>query len=495
MSEEIQLVFDPVVGGDSPLYWQVYQQLRQGILNGVIPAGVRLPSSRQLAAQYQLARVTISQAYEQLRAEGYVLSRPGAGTYVVDQLPVLAPAGPPPPIHLSHWGQRAMTIHQLGEEKFLPGRGLIDFGFGRVLPHLFPYDIWRRLLNRYLSTDDTILSRYGSVAGFEPLRQVLADYLVRMRGVRCTAEQIVIVNGSQQALDILCRLLLNRGDEVLMETPGYVDAFELFRTYGAKLSGIAVDEAGLQVKSIPAGLHPRLVFVTPTNQFPKGGTMPLARRLALLRWAQQVNGLIIEDDYDGALRYEGRPVTALQGLDQSGRVIYLGTFSKVLLPALRLAYVVLPVALVGPFLQAKQIIDRAASTLTQAAVTDFIGEGHFERHLRRLCHAYGQRRQLLVTALKSRLANLPFVDDPAGLHIMLSLPPRFNEKEVVRLAATAGVAVYPGAPYHLQKPAPPSILLGFSGLEPAKIEEGITRFATALHHYPKQHTEQQTNLL
>lgn len=483
MSEKIQLVFDPAIQENQPLYWQIYQQLRQGILSGVIPAGARLPSSRQLAAQYHLARVTVSQAYNQLEAEGYVLSRPGAGTYIIDQVPALSPAGASPPLRLSHWAQRAMTLNPLDQEKSLPGRGLIDFGFGRALSHLFPYAVWRRLLDRYLSTDDTILSRYGSVAGFEPLCQVLADYLVRLRGVRCTAGQIVIVNGSQQALDILCRLLLNRGDGVLVETPGYVDAFELFRTYGAKLSGVAVDEAGLQVAGIPAGLEPRLVFVTPTNQFPKGGTMPLARRLALLQWAQQVEALIIEDDYDGALRYEGRPVTALQGLDESGRVIYLGTFSKVLFPALRLAYVVLPVSLVGPFLQAKRIIDRAAPTLTQAAVTDFISEGHFERHLRRLRQAYGQRRQLLVTALKKNLGYLSFVDDPAGLHIMLYLPPHFNEKEVVHLAATAGVVVYPGTPYHLQKSAPPSILLGFSGLEPAEIEEGVARLTIALRHY------------
>jgi GntR family transcriptional regulator/MocR family aminotransferase len=357
----------------------------------------------------------------------------------------------------------------------------IDFGFGRSFSHIFPYDIWRRLLDRYLSTDDVMLSRYGSVAGFYPLQQALADYLGRWRGVRCTAEQVVIVNGAQQALDILSRLYLSPGEEVLVESPGYAQAFEVFRLFGARLTALPVDAQGFSVAQIPAGSRARLAFVTPSNQFPRGGTLSLARRLALLAWARQHEALIVEDDYDGELRYEGRPVAALQGLDDDGRVVYLGTFSKVLFPALRLSYVALPPAMVVPFVQAKALVDRGAPTLTQAAVADFITEGDFERHLRHLRHAYGRRRQVLVDTLDVCLGHkVRFSRAPAGLHVMLYLAEDTVETDIVTRAAEIGVGVYPGAPYHLHKPAPPSILLGFSGLTEEEIAEGVRRLAQVL---------------
>jgi GntR family transcriptional regulator / MocR family aminotransferase len=358
---------------------------------------------------------------------------------------------------------------------------VIDFGFGRSFPHIFPYDVWRRLLARYLSTDDAMLSRYGSVAGFYPLRQALADYLTRWRSVICRPEQVVIVSGAQQALDLLGRLLLRPEDEVLVETPGYTDAYALFRAHGARLTALPVDESGLPVARIPENCQARLLFVTPSNQFPRGGTMPLARRLALLRWARQQQAVIVEDDYDGELRYDGQPLGALQGLDTDGRVVYLGTFSKVLFPALRLGYLVLPEALVRPFLQAKTLLDRGAPTLMQAAVADFMIEGHFERHLRQLRQTYGARREVLENALREQLGNrVSWTAVPAGLHIMLYLDPRLDEAAVIRRAAAAGVVVYPGAAYHLQPPSPPAVLLGFSGLSEAEIEQGVARLAAVL---------------
>ena len=468
---------------ESPRYQQIYRQLREQILAGHYPAGTRLPPTRKLAQQLGVARITVSQAYAQLQLEGYLVTRPGAGTYVSPLLAATPAPDQPVQPALSGWGQRVVA-HTHEPERPAgppPSAGLIDFGFGRSFPHIFPYDVWRHLLARYLSTDDVMLSRYGSVAGFMPLRAAVAEYLARLRGVHCTAEQVIIVNGAQQALDILARLLLDPGDRVLVETPGYTDAYALFAVHGALLQPYPVDEHGFPVETIPAGATARLLFVTPANQFPRGGTLPLARRLALLRWAEAANALIIEDDYDGELRYEGRPVGALQGLDKTGRVIYLGTFSKVLFPALRLGYVVLPPALVAPFIRAKQVIDRGAPTLTQAAVADFITEGHFERHLRHLRHAYGQRRQQLVCALQERLpAGARFSPEPAGLHIMLYLPPGRDEAEVIRRAVEAGVRVYPGAAYHLEQPAPPAILLGFSGLSETEIEEGLRRLAVAV---------------
>jgi len=468
----------------TPLYRQIYEQIRAGILTGEYPAGERLPSSRMAAQRNGLARVTVTKAYEQLEAEGYLTSRIGSGTYVSHELTV-APtlSGSADDRYtptFSGWGRRVMAGEPRLSRPGGRGRPAIDFGFGRSFP-LFPYDTWRRLLVRYLSTDDTILSRYGSVAGFFPLREAVADYVRRLRGVVCSADQVVIVNGMQQALDILARLLLSSGDEVLVETPGYADAFELFRASGAELTALPVDEDGFPVEDIPQDCQARFAFVTPSNQFPRGGTMPLSRRMALLDWARQANALILEDDYDGELRYSDHPLAALQGLDIDGRVVYLGTFSKVLFPALRLGYVVLPNVLLAPFMKAMRLVDRGAPTLTQAAVADFINEGHFERHLRVLRKEYGERRRVLVQALEQDLPGLvQYSRVEAGLHVMLLLDPDFDEAAVVREAATAGVGVYPGNAYHVGPPERPSILLGYSGLRRMEIKQGVAKLAVVL---------------
>lgn len=465
-----------------PLYLQLYHQLREAILQGQFESQ-RLPPGRELASKLGVARITVSQAYNQLETEGFVLRRRGAGTFIAPYLSAVtageAEIRPFQP-HFSAWGQRVLQTAVSAANNKQP-RPEIDFGFGRSFPHIFPYDIWRKLLARYLSTDDAMLSRFGSVAGFYPLREALADYLTCWRGVTCQPEQVVIVNGAQQALDILARLLLEPSDEVLVETPGYAAAFSLFQLNGAQLTAVPVDDAGFVVDKIPKGSQAKMIFVTPSNQFPQGGTLPLERRLALLQWARQHNALIVEDDYDGELRYDGRPLAALQGLAADDRVIYLGTFSKVLFPALRLSYVVLPEVLVQPFVQAKQLIDRGAPTLTQAAVTDFMVEGHFERHLRHLRQAYGERRQALVAALQTHLPGLVrYADEPAGLHVMLCLPEHLPEAAVVRAAAAAGVGVYPAAPYFMTASPPPAILLGFSGLSEAEIVQGVARLGEVM---------------
>ena len=462
-----------------PAYRQVYLRLRAAILAGELSPGTRLPATRDLARAAGVARVTVVQAYRQLEAEGFIESRVGAGTHVAAGLAASPADDQPSPFRpqLTAWGRRAVEVGR--SARSAEGlRAEIDFGLGRSFAELFPYDVWRRLLARYLSTDDAMLSRYGSPAGFFPLRQAVADYLGRARGVRCAAEQVVIVSGAQQALDILARLVLSPGDEVVVETPGYRDAFTLFQLHGARLVGLPVDDRGLPVDRIPADSRARLAFVTPTHQFPKGGTMPLARRLALLAWARQRGALIVEDDYDGDLRYEGHSLAALQGVDVDGRVVYLGTFSKVLFPALRLGYLVLPPPLVTPFVRAKDLVDRGAPTLTQAAVADFLAEGHFERHLRHLRRLYGERRAALVAALEERLGGrLKLSAVAAGLHVMLFLEPHVAEARLVAAAAERGVRVNPGAPYHLERPAPPSILLGFSGLDADEIGEGVRRLA------------------
>ncbi len=464
-----------------PLFQQIYFQIREKILTGAYASGDKLPSSRKLAAHLQVGRITVIQAYDQLQDEGFIKSREGSGNFVAqhisfsnlnqkefDYSPKLSP-----------WGQRVLSQTPMNKRENL--RLEIDFGFGRSFSHIFPYDIWRRLLARYLSTDDIMLSRYGSTAGFSPLREAIAGYLDRQRGVRCQANQVVIVSGAQQALDILARLLLEPGDEIIVETPGYYDAYRLFETHGANLIPLAVDENGLPVENIPTTCCARLAFVTPSHQFPRGGTLSLPRRLALLTWARENGALIIEDDYDSELRYEGRPLASLQGLDNSRHVIYLGNFSKVLFPGLRLGYLVLPHTLTKSFIRAKGLVDRGAPTLTQAAVADFIAEGHFERHLRHLRKAYKERRKALVMSLQTHMPNrVNYSSVAAGLHVMLYLKAGCDETEIVHQAASVGVGVYPGAPYHLQTPAPPSILLGFSGLDTNQIKEGVKRLASII---------------
>ncbi len=469
-----------------PIYRQLYGKLRALILSGDLQTGARLPSSRRISRDLGVARNSVIAAYSQLAAEGYVTSRRGSGTYVKDSLPISKSAA----VHkksfndqsLSTWGSHVLMFGDPQPKNEIKGKPPIDFGFGRSFPHIFPYEIWRRLLARYLSTDDAMLSRYGSAAGFNPLRQAVAAYLRRMRGVNCTMDQVVIVSGMQQALDILSRIFLNDDDDILVEDPGYVDAYNLFRTFGVNLRALSVDDKGFPVGLIPSGCRPRFVFVTPSNQFPKGGAMPLDRRLALLDWAATADALILEDDYDGELRYSDHPVAALQGLDHQDRVIYLGTFSKVLFPALRLGYLVLPSSILPIFLKAKELVDRGAPTLTQAAVADFIDEGHFERHLKRLRKVYGLRRQTLTQGLDFYLpALLEYSPVKAGLHVMLYLPPELDETSIIKRALSEGVGVYPGGPYHLHQPSQPSILLGFSGLSRSEIEEGVKRLARVIN--------------
>ena len=463
--------------GSTPLYQQLYEQLCAQILRGELAANEPLPASRKLAEQLNVSRITVKAAYDKLTTEGFTITRQGAGTFVAElplpptQSQVVSPT-------LSRWAER---VHDVPRSPVNNSKGMeIDFGFGRIFPHQFPYDIWRKLLARYLSTDDTLLDRYGSAAGFEPLRRVLCDYLLRVRGIHCHPDQVVIVNGMQQAVDILARLFIEPGDEVVVESPGYVEAYRLFEVYGAQLRPIAVDQDGLPVEQLAQHSSARLAFVTPANQFPNGGTLPLPRRLQLLRWAQRNNAFILEDDYDSELRYDGRHVSALQTLDTENRVIYLGTFSKVLFPALRLAYVVLPPALAQPFLATKRLIDRGSPTLMQAAIADFILEGHFERHLRRLRATYGERRAQLAAALDHHLPDLSYTSTQAGLHILLHLPVGMDEAAVVKSAEALNLGTYPASPYSLITEPAPALLLAFSSIDTNQIDAGIQRLKQAV---------------
>ncbi|MEA2626622.1 MAG: GntR family transcriptional regulator / MocR family aminotransferase, partial [Candidatus Binatota bacterium] len=379
--------------GDGPLYRQIYRALRSEILGGRLGPGDRLPSTRALAADAGVSRNIAVLAYDQLLAEGYALARRGSGT-VVAPLPektLLRPATAAPKTlqrspKLAPAGKRVLELYGRGRLRWeIHGpRMPYDFRFGRPSFGDFPHATWCRLLGRRARRASIRDLDYGAAEGRIELREAIAERLRRLRGVDCDAERIVVVNGSQQALDLVARLLLAPGDGVLIEEPHYAGARSVFLAAGARLLPSPVDGDGMQVPRRKAsGASPRLAYVTPSHQFPTGAVMPLARRLELLTWAEHHGVVIFEDDYDSEYRYGGAPVPALQGLDRSGLVIYGGTFSKLMFPALRLGYVVLPEALLTPMIAAKALADTGCATLEQLTLADFIREGHFDRHVRR----------------------------------------------------------------------------------------------------------------
>jgi GntR family transcriptional regulator/MocR family aminotransferase len=360
-----------------------------------------------------------------------------------------------------------------------------DFRYGLPAVEDFPHDIWRRLLTRRARSASLRSLRYGPPEGYGPLREAIADYLRRSRAVICEPEQIVVVNGSQQALDLTARILLDPGDRVVIEEPHYQGARQVFLAAGAELLPGRVDAEGLDVTALPkAAAEARLAFVTPSHQYPSGAIMSLARRLALLSWAEATDAYVLEDDYDSEYRYEGRPVEAVQGLDRHGRVIYVGTFSKVLFPALRLGYMVLPRPLVQPILAAKWLTDRHTSTLEQEMLTDFIREGHFERHLRRSRTRNAALRAALLEALHTHLGSRISISGAnAGIHLLVWLhdvaPDQLDA--LIAAAARADVGLYAVTPYYMTPPSQAGLLLGYAAMTETDIRDGIERLARVLN--------------
>lgn len=473
----------------SPLYMQLYEGLRSAMLSGRLRPGQRLPSTRAFASDLGISRNTVSQCYAELEAEGYLSGRHGSGTFVSTELPreeqqdvqPFAGAGtalrdrplarprarwvrPPVPAARAEAGTRIVF-------DFDPGQGAWD---------AFPREAWRRLLARRWRAGWREAMDYGDPGGYRPLREQVASYLARARAVRCAADQVIIVNGTQQALDLLSRTLLEPGDLVAVEDPGYLPARQVFESYSAKLLPLSVDRDGVVAGQL-SGSGARIAVVTPSHQFPTGATLSLSRRLSLLSWARSEGALIIEDDYDSGFRYEGRPLPSLQGLDDSASVAYLGSFSKVLFPSLRVGYAVLPPDLVDPFKAAKDLTDRQTPILEQQVLASFLGEGHFERHLRRMRQLYGSRRRALVEALHSRLGGVcQVLGSEAGMHLMVAIDVGLTEVDAVRRAAWAGVAVYPASPYYAGESPFPGLLLGYAAMPEDQIRDGVRRLAQAL---------------
>lgn len=474
-----------------PLYRQLYEGLRDSILSGRLAPGQRVPSSRVLARQLCVSRNTVSQAYAELAAEGYLSGRHGSGTYVSRELPEEPVQARPegwgsseaPPRRSPGVSRRWWTREGAGsaERQLRPPRGLpYDFHPAQGAWDAFPQETWRRLLARHWRRSWKEAMDYGDPAGYRPLREEVAAYLARSRAVRCTPDEVVIVNGTQQALDLLARTLLEPGDPVAVENPGYRAARQVFATYDALLVPVPVDREGMVVEGL-RGSGARLALVTPSHQFPTGAVLSLPRRLSLLSWARSEGGLVVEDDYDSEFRFEGRPLASLQGLDDSGSVVYLGSFSKVLFPSLRVGYAVLPPDLVRPFEEAKDLTDRQTPMLEQQVLAGFLGEGHFERHLRRMRQLYRSRRGALVEALERHLeGRVQVVGASAGMHLMVLLAPDMEEADVVERAAAVGVGVYPASPYYYGGGSPPALVMGYAGMPEERIAQGVARLARAL---------------
>jgi len=472
-----------------PLHRQLYEELRKSILAGRLSPGQRLPSTRAFAQSLRLSRATVTLSFSQLIGEGYLEARIGSGTFVSQQIPdELTRAQPPDaaeraspaPPRMSAYG--ASLVNAAALEPRVP-RASVNFRDGRPAFDHFPVATWRKLLARHCRANAEILDYTPEPAGYRPLREAIARYLTRSRAVRCSAANIVIVSGSQQGIDLTARVIVDRGDLVAVENPGYPGAQRNFVAQGAKLVGIPVDAEGLLVERLFA-YGPRtikLVYLTPSHQFPTGAVLPLRRRLELLRWAHRTGAVILEDDYDSAYRYGERPIPALQGLDEGGSVVYIGTFSKVLFPALRLGYVVVPDALVELLARAKAYSDRQSPLLEQHALADFIEEGHFERHLRRMRALYDRRRTALVRALTEHFgAAVSISGERAGMHVLARFDTPFDNEEVVRRAARAGVFIASAEPLYLHEGGHGEFVLGFAELDERRIDDGIRRFAGAL---------------
>jgi GntR family transcriptional regulator/MocR family aminotransferase len=499
MSIDLALTLEAPAGRS--IQWRVYDRLRLDILTCRFQPGERLPSTRALARSLRVSRTTAVLAYEQLQAEGYVEARPASGTFVSKVLPADGQArggaedlrlgdqfddrSAPDAQHytLSRWGERLLAAGRAAPTPAGP-RAEVDFRPGRPDWNAFPRGIWRRLAARRWAAASDELAYYGDPAGYRPLREAIAQHLARSRGVRCDPTQVVVVNGTQQAADLLARVWLDPGDAAVVEEPGYPEAALALRAYGVYVLPTAVDADGLQVERLPAAdspQAPRLIYVTPSHQFPTGTVLSLGRRLALLEWAAARGALVVEDDYDSEFRYEGRPLESLQGLDSRGLVAYLGSFSTALLPPLRVGYAVLPPRLVEPFVAAKWLADRQTATIDQQVLADFIAGGHYVRHLRRMGRLYGERRSALLAGLRHELGGTVEIGGSgSGLHLMVWLEPGQEAAAVARAAAAVGVGVYPVGQFRQAGPGRPGLLLGYAALDVEQIRTGLTRLAAVL---------------
>jgi GntR family transcriptional regulator/MocR family aminotransferase len=474
------------ISSKQELWRWLYTELRAAILDGRLKPGARMPSTRSLGMQYSLSRGTVVAAFDQLHAEGYTRAEVGSGTYVASGVRdglLHTPRKPADlPTSKAMLSKRAQQF--LKDVEVTPVSRSVGKAFRSHEPaiDLFPVDLWARVASRVLRRAPRSLYGHGNAGGYQPLRRAIAEYVGSSRGVRCSAEQIIITSGTQQALDLVARLLLSAGDQVWMEDPGYYRALQALRTTGARIVPVPLDEDGLSVKA-GRKLAPKakLAYVTPANQFPMGVTMSADRRLDLLSWAASANAWIIEDEYDAEYRYSGRPVAALQAVDSSGCVIYLGTFTKLLFNALRLGFMILPERLVEAFTSARTLVDLYPPTLDQAILAEFMTEGHFGHHVRRMRHTYAERMDALKVAADKQLAGvLEVVRAGAGIRTLGWLKTWKSDHEASQRARKCGLEVSPLSMFTAKYQQPPALMLGFASCNPTELQRGVSVLASAL---------------
>jgi GntR family transcriptional regulator / MocR family aminotransferase len=452
-----------------PIIRQVYDQIRLGIVRGDLRAGEQLPSTRELARDLRVSRIVIVEVYDQLLAEGYIESRQGSGTYVAQGAYLeVVPTERLPRVHPSV---------DTGKEN----RSIIDFRAGLPALDLFPRKLWGQLVSRVCAEASPSVFGYDHPEGCVDLRIALARYLAKTRRVRCQPDQLVITSGAAQAFSLVARLLLSPGDEVIIEDPVTYDVRRIFSAAGATLFPIPVDEDGMQPDLLPVEKQPAFVFVTPSHQFPLGGLLPIQRRIQLIQFARAAGCYLVEDDYDSEFRYSGTPVSSLQELEPE-RVIYVGTLSKILSPALRLGYIVVPPPLIEPCRQLKQLTDLHSPVLEQLALAYFIEEGHLERHIMKMKKIYRKRRQALIAALEAHYPRqIQIYGDVAGLHLVAGFGGRVLTEQAFADWEEAGVRLYPVEQHAIRKGEHRSkVILGYGNLTPDEIEEGVRKIKTVL---------------
>lgn len=470
---------------ETPLYRQLEEQIRDAIWSQRINTGERLPSTRLLAKQLGVGRNTVINAYDQLIAEGFLLARNGSGTRVSDAVP-----GDEPPQPNSR-GQKTFEI-RLSEkvraiDQVLPWlhwddeQGALPFRPHTPSSDAFPYKIWTRLTTTRQRQMPHKLLQNADSRGYRPLREAVAGHLGVARGVNCHSDQVMITAGAQQGIELLAKILIDPGDVVVMEEPGYTPAAISFELAGARIVRIAVDDEGLDIEELQQRVSAaRLIYVTPNNHFPLGVTMSLQRRAALLQWAQECGAVIIEDDYNGEYRYTGRPLPALYSLAELGRVVYMGSFSKLLFPALRIGYMVVPEALIDHLAAARWLLDRHSPPLEQAVLTDFIDQGHFVRHLCRMRTLYADRQQALIRASAKYLKGILSVPTmPGGLHLIGWLAPDVSEERLLAAGVGENIELLPVSLFSTRQVSTAGIILGYAPFTEEQIETSCNRLAQA----------------
>jgi GntR family transcriptional regulator/MocR family aminotransferase len=463
---------------------QIYQAIQRAILDGQLGVGLKLPSSRMLATELHVSRITVMLAYDRLASEGYLVTTTGSGTFVADTLPQMAKKNTQSVVAPNESANAMPMLSARGTKALASTRGIAQRE-GAFVPGVadtsnFPFRVWQRMQNRYWRKQYSTLTGYEAGGGYLPLRQALADHLHVSRSVRCTPDQIMITTGTHQSLDLCARMLADPGDIALAEDPCHWGATVVLRAANLQIHPIPIDDEGICTHTHSFAARPKLVFVTPSHQYPTGVTMSLQRRRLLLEQAKAYDFWILEDDYDSEFRYDAKPLPSLQGVDDYQRVIYMGTFSKVMYPGLRLSYVVVPKPLVEAFSIGLTQLFRPGHLPIQAAMADFISEGHFARHIRRMRAVYAERQAELRRALSHYFGDLIQTSDgQAGLHLMMQFRSEIDIAAMTREAQERGVMLRPLSSYQSAPSQTSGFVLGYGAISSMDIGSAVRKMAEA----------------